>query len=75
MGRAVEKFQLDIWGDTVNLASRMESTGEVGKVNISYSTYALLKDDPDFSFIPRGKLKAKYKGEIEMYFAEGVDEL
>lgn len=64
----VKKFQYDIWGDTVNIASRMESSGEVGKVNISQSTYELLKDDSQFSFESRGKIKAKGKGEMEMYF-------
>ena len=57
-----------IWGDTVNTASRMESSGEIGKVNISESTYKLLRDDPDFTFESRGKIQAKGKGEIEMYF-------
>jgi class 3 adenylate cyclase len=64
----VKKFQYDVWGDTVNTASRMESTGVVGRVNISQGTYELLKDDADFSFESRGKIKAKGKGEIEMYF-------
>lgn len=64
----VKKFQYDIWGDTVNTASRMESSGAVGKVNISQSTYELLKDDAQFSFESRGKIDAKGKGEIEMYF-------
>lgn len=64
----VKKFQYDIWGDTVNTASRMESSGEVGKVNISESTYKLVKDDPDFSFVSRGKIEAKGKGVMEMYF-------
>jgi len=64
----VKKFQYDIWGDSVNTASRMESKGEVGKVNISQATYNLLKDDPDFSFESRGKIEAKGKGKIEMYF-------
>lgn len=64
----VKKFQYDIWGDTVNTASRMESAGEVGKVNISQTTYELLKDDSDFTFESRGKIKAKGKGEIEMLF-------
>ncbi|MEO1260234.1 MAG: adenylate/guanylate cyclase domain-containing protein [Bacteroidota bacterium] len=64
----VKKFQYDIWGDTVNTASRMESHGEAGKVNISQSTYEILKDDADFSFEPRGKIAAKGKGEVEMYF-------
>jgi len=68
----VKKFQYDIWGDTVNTASRMESSGEVGKVNISQSTFELLKNDPDFAFENRGKIEAKGKGEIEMYFVETI---
>ena len=64
----VKKFQYDIWGDTVNTASRIESNGEAGKVNISQATYELLKDDNDFAFESRGKIEAKGKGEMEMYF-------
>jgi class 3 adenylate cyclase/Tfp pilus assembly protein PilF len=64
----VKKFQYDIWGDTVNTASRMESSGEVGKINISQASYELLKYDPQFVFENRGKIKAKGKGKIEMYF-------
>lgn len=64
----VKKFQYDIWGDTVNTASRMESSGEVGQVNISGATYALVKDDPAFLFTPRGVVEAKGKGGLEMYF-------
>lgn len=64
----LKKFQYDIWGDTVNTASRMESSGDVGKVNISQSTYELLKDDPQFVFESRGKVEAKGKGEMDMYF-------
>lgn len=70
----VKKFQYDIWGDTVNTASRMESNGEVGKVNISQATFELLKDDPDFAFESRGKIEAKGKGEMEMYFVSGKTE-
>ena len=66
----VKKFQYDIWGDTVNTASRMESSGEVGQVNISEATYALVKDEPSFTFTPRGKVQAKGKGEMEMYFVQ-----
>ena len=65
----VKKFQYDIWGDTVNTASRMESSGEVGKVNISQATYQLIKNDSYFKFHNRGKIEAKGKGKIEMYFA------
>jgi len=66
----VKKFQYGIWGDTVNTASRMESSGEVGRVNISAGTYALVKDEPGLSFMPRGKVEVKGKGEMEMYFVE-----
>lgn len=64
------KFQYDIWGDTVNTASRMESSGEEGKVNISDATYQLIKNDQRFNFIHRGNVEAKNKGEMEMYFVE-----
>lgn len=66
----VKKFQYDVWGDTVNTASRMESNGQVGKVNISQNTYELIKENPDFIFEPRGKIKAKGKGDIDMWFVE-----
>lgn len=64
----IKKFAYDIWGDTVNTASRMESSGEVGKVNISSSTYELIKDK--FKCTARGKVIAKNKVEMEMYFVE-----
>ncbi len=64
----VKKFAYDIWGDTVNIASRMETGGEAGKVNISGSTYAQVKDNFTCSY--RGKIQAKNKGEIDMYFVE-----
>ena len=63
-----KKFQYDIWGDTVNTASRMESSGELGMVNISQSTYELIKSNPDFSFEHRSKIAVKGKGEIDMWF-------
>ncbi|MCW3123049.1 MAG: hypothetical protein JWQ38_2541 [Flavipsychrobacter sp.] len=62
----IKKFQYDIWGDTVNTASRMESSGEVGRVNISGPTYELVKDK--FKCDYRGKITAKGKGEVDMYF-------
>ncbi|HRG57871.1 MAG TPA: adenylate/guanylate cyclase domain-containing protein [Bacteroidia bacterium] len=62
----IKKFAYDIWGDTVNTASRMESSGEVGKVNISGTTYEFIKDK--FTCVHRGKVQAKGKGEIDMYF-------
>ena len=61
-----KKFQYDIWGDTVNTASRLESSGEIGKVNISQSTYELVKGH--FECTHRGKITAKGKGEIDMYY-------
>ncbi len=64
----VKKFQYDIWGDTVNTASRMETMGEANKVNISQSTYDLLKREPELVFENRGYVAAKGKGEIAMYF-------
>ncbi|MEP7107019.1 MAG: adenylate/guanylate cyclase domain-containing protein [Ferruginibacter sp.] len=63
-----KKFAYDIWGDTVNIASRMESSGEPGKVNISGSTYALIHDQ--FRCTYRGEVSAKNKGSIDMYFIE-----
>ncbi len=66
----VKKFQYDIWGDTVNTASRMESSGAVSKVNISQSTYEIVKNEAEFSFESRGKIEAKGKGLIEMYFVQ-----
>ena len=68
----VKKFAYDIWGDTVNIASRMESSSEAGRVNISGSTYDLVKQL--FNCSHRGKIDAKNKGEIDMYFVEGIRE-
>ena len=65
----VKKYAFDIWGDTVNTAARMEQNSESGKINISGSTYELVKDK--FTFMSRGKIEAKNKGFIEMYFVEG----
>ncbi len=62
----LKKFTYDIWGDAVNMAARMEQHGETGKVNISGSTYQLIKDK--FTCIHRGKIQAKNKGEVDMYF-------
>ena len=65
-----KKFSYDIWGDTVNTASRMESSGTIGKINISASTYQLVKQFFDFEF--RGKMPVKYKGDIAMYFVDRI---
>jgi class 3 adenylate cyclase len=66
----IKKYAYDIWGDTVNLAARMESSGETGKVNISGDTYELIKKN--FKCTHRGKIEAKNKGQVDMYFVEGV---
>ncbi|MEM6379137.1 MAG: adenylate/guanylate cyclase domain-containing protein [Bacteroidota bacterium] len=64
-----KKFAYDIWGDTVNIASRMESKGEPGRVNISGETYGRI--NYRFNCTARGKIQAKNKGFIDMYFVEG----
>ncbi|RNC86234.1 MAG: adenylate/guanylate cyclase domain-containing protein [Winogradskyella sp.] len=65
-----KKFQYDIWGDTVNTAARMESSGEIGRVNISQHTHELLQSYDVFKFEQRGAIEAKGKGKIEMYFVD-----
>lgn len=62
------KFAYDIWGDAVNTASRMESSGIPGQVNISGTTYEYIKER--FNCTHRGKIQAKNKGEIDMYIVE-----
>ncbi|MDC0304170.1 adenylate/guanylate cyclase domain-containing protein, partial [Flavobacteriales bacterium] len=66
----VKKFAYDIWGDTVNIASRMETASEPGKVNVSGSTYELLKKY--FDCESRGKKAVKGKGLVEMYFVNSI---
>ncbi len=61
-----KKFAYDIWGDSVNIASRMESNSEPGKINVSHDTYSLIKDDFDCEF--RGEIDVKNRGEMKMYF-------
>ncbi len=68
----IKKFAYDIWGDTVNTAQRMESVSEPGKINISGNTSAQAKDA--FRLLPRGRIAVKSKGEVEMYYVEGVAE-
>jgi class 3 adenylate cyclase len=65
-----KRISYDIWGDTVNTASRMESSGEASKINISGHTYELVKDF--FICEYRGKMPVKYKGDIDMYFVKGI---
>ena len=70
----VKKFQYDLWGDTVNIASRMETAGVPEKVNISRATYDLIKHDPTFTFESRGMIHAKGLGEMEMFFVSLADQ-
>jgi adenylate cyclase len=65
----LKKFIYDVWGDTVNTASRMESTGIPGRVQVTRETYERLKDE--FEFEPRGRIAVKGKGEIETWFLVG----
>ncbi|MBE7439587.1 MAG: GAF domain-containing protein [Spirochaetales bacterium] len=60
------KFAYDVWGDAVNVASRLESSGQPGEINISSDTYKLVKDF--FECEPRGSIAIKNRGEVEMYF-------
>lgn len=64
-----KKHPFDIWGETVNVASRMQSSGDIGKVNISGSTYELIREY--FICQYRGKMPVKYKGDLDMYYIEG----
>lgn len=66
----IKKFAYDIWGDTVNIASRMESNSEAGKINISENTYELIKNSFDCDY--RGEIEAKNKGVMKMYFVNDV---
>ena len=65
-----KKFAYDIWGDTVNVASRMESCSEIGKINISEYTYSLVNDL--FICEDRGELEVKNRGMMNMYFVKGI---
>ncbi len=65
-----KKFVYDVWGDSVNLASRMESSCEKGRVNISESTYLRIKDF--FETEARGQIMAKNKGTVEMHFVKRI---
>ena len=65
-----KKFSYDIWGDTVNVASRMESMSQPGRINISEKTYALIKNE--FKCTYRGEIEAKNKGKLKMYFVNSA---
>jgi class 3 adenylate cyclase len=64
----IKKYAYDIWGDTVNIAARMEQSSEGGRINISGSTYELVKEE--FACTYRGKVEAKGKGAVDMYFVK-----
>lgn len=64
------KFAFDIWGNTVNIASRMENAGEPGRVNVSAYTFDLIRTEFDCEY--RGKINAKGKGQMDMYFVNSV---
>ncbi|NDC42389.1 MAG: adenylate/guanylate cyclase domain-containing protein [Chitinophagia bacterium] len=64
----VKKFAYDIWGDTVNIAARMEQNGEPDKINVSETTWQLVKND--FQCTYRGEIAAKNKGSLRMYFVD-----
>jgi class 3 adenylate cyclase len=64
-----KKFSFDIWGDTVNTAARMEQNSSTGKINISQQTSDLVSEF--FTIESRGKISAKGKGQLAMYFVTG----
>jgi adenylate cyclase len=66
----IRKFAFDIWGDSVNFSSRMESSGAPDRINISPATYTRVKDF--FACEPRGKIKTKDKRKLDMYFVNGI---
>jgi class 3 adenylate cyclase len=61
-----KKFSYDVWGDAVNTASRMESSGEAGKIQVSAEFYNYIKDD--YECLHRGKVEIKGKGLMDLYF-------
>ena len=62
----IKKWQYDIWGDTVNIASRMESKSEPGRINLSETTYHQINDE--FTCEYRGEIEVKNRGSLKMYF-------
>lgn len=66
----INKFAFDIWGDTVNYSSRMESSSQANRINLSERTYSRVKDFFDCEY--RGKVLTKEKRELDMYFANGI---
>jgi len=61
-----DKFQYDVWGPTVNIASRMESQGDTGKIQVTEDTYHRLQDE--FIFEQRGRIDVKGSGKMETWF-------
>jgi adenylate cyclase len=68
------KFQYDLWGDAVNIASRMESAGEVGKINISEATFKSASQWEAIKVEDRGEIEAKNKGKMRMFFVKELIE-
>jgi len=68
-----KKFIYDLWGDAVNTASRMESHGSSGHIQISRATYDLIKDE--FICEPQGTVDVKGKGEMDVWYVTGVKDL
>jgi class 3 adenylate cyclase len=66
----IDKFAFDIWGDSVNFSSRMESSGEANRINLSERTHSRVKDFFECEY--RGRIQTKDKREVDMYFANGV---
>jgi guanylate cyclase len=64
-----KRFLYDLWGDAVNVASRMESNGTPGEIQITRATYEMVKDE--FACRPRGTISVKGKGEMETWYLDG----
>lgn len=66
----IDKFAFDLWGDTVNLAARLEGAGAPGRINASGATFARARDF--FAFADRGAIETKYGRSFQMYFLDGL---
>jgi guanylate cyclase len=64
-----KRFLYDLWGDAVNTASRMESHGTPGRIQITRATYELVRDE--FECVPRGPIAIKGKGDVEAWYVVG----
>ncbi|MBL8004612.1 MAG: tetratricopeptide repeat protein [Candidatus Kapabacteria bacterium] len=65
-----KKFAYDVWGDAVNIASRMESNSEAGRINVSEAFAKSIESFPEFSLIPRGEINIKGKGSMNTFWLE-----